>query len=1345
MGTALAEGLPALEPIPATVLRPGQGNETGNGLKAEYFANPNLEGEPFASRIDGGVDFQWWGDSPMAGLNPGEFSVRWTGTLFPSASGHYALGGKGLGQFQVFLNDSLVAGFSSEHEINTRWTDFDLEAGDPQNIRVEFRPRREDSAVQLVWAPPESDLKNEALQAAERADAVIMVMGLSPRLEGEEMRVEVPGFVGGDRIDIGLPAPQRELLEAVVATGKPVVLVLLNGSALAIPWAAEHVPAILEAWYPGQAAGTAIADVLFGDYNPAGRLPLTFYRSADQLPPFDDYDMEGRTYRYFGGDPLFPFGHGLSYTTFEYAGLELPDRVRAGENVQVTAQVVNTGSMAGEEVVQLYLTDVEASAPVPIRSLQGVERIFLRPGERQSVAFTLTPRQLSLIDTEWERVVEPGVFEISVGGKQPGFSRLADAATTGVVTGRFEVMGGRAANPDTLPTLGLEEGLLGFETPALDLQLVRSSQTVAALKPQGAGDFDFTPGDWLERRNQDGYHHLGDLTLRLRTGASGEWAEYSTAASRRPVDPLPTGRVGPGAGAIFGGDGGTSDIILAAADLGPTLPTDIPLRVRRYWEVVDGELALRFELENRTETTVEIGALGLPMIFNNILHERSLDEAHGLASFHDPYIGQDAGYLQVTRLNGHGPALLVVPHGSTPFEAYNPLLSERTRRGITFEGFYEWLVHSRAYAEEEWAEAEPWNPPTSALLKPGETRSYGVRFLVAKEIREIESTLFDHHRPVAVGVPGYVIPMDLPAQLFLRPSADVESIRVDPAGALTLEATEGTSQGWLRYEVRGRRWGRARVTVTYTDGTQQAIHYKVIKPMDQVVSDLGHFLTTEQWFEHPEDPFGRSPSVISYDYEERSQVTEDNRAWIAGLGDEGGSGSWLATIMKQLVQPNREEISKIERFVDGVLWGGLQYDEGERMYGVRKSMFYYEPDSMPRGTYSETVRYGGWSSWSKEEAMSVGRSYDYPHVAAAHWVLYRLARNHSGLVQNHSWEWYLERAYQTGAAMVRHASHYAQFGQMEGTVFLLILEDLKREGWKEQAEAFEETMRERADLWRSLGYPFGSEMPWDSTGQEEVYGWSKYFGYEDKASVTLNAILGYMPTVPHWGYNGSARRYWDFQYAGKLRRVERQLHHYGSGLNAIPVLSEYRDHPDDFYLLRVGYGGLMGAIANVTQDGFGPSGFHAYPSTLRIDGYSGDYGSGFLGHAVNTGTYVTQHPELGWLAFGGELAVDGSGVRVRPLDSARSRIFLASEGLWLTLDAGTFQEVEIQGDQLRITLSPATPTTPLARLRVERPGMGGGMEAWPPSNPLAIERGAYLVPLGDGPVDVVLRSRQQNR
>jgi hypothetical protein len=173
-------------------------------------------------------------------------------------------------------------------------------------------------------------------------------------------------------------------------------------------------------------------------------------------------------------------------------------------------------------------------------------------------------------------------------------------------------------------------------------------------------------------------------------------------------------------------------------------------------------------------------------------------------------------------------------------------------------------------------------------------------------------------------------------------------------------------------------------------------------------------------------------------------------------------------------------------------------------------------------------------------------------------------------------------------------------------------------------------MRERSDRWKKEAYPFGSEMAWDSTGQEEVYAWCDYFGYDDKALVSLNSIIGYMPTVPHWGYNGNARRYWDFLYGGKLRRIERQIHHYGSGLNAIPVLSHYRKHPQDDYLLRIGYGGTMGALTNIDREGFASVAFHSFPSTLKWDGYSGDYGPNFFGHAFNTATYVVNHPEFGW-------------------------------------------------------------------------------------------------------------------
>jgi beta-glucosidase len=345
------------------------------------------------------------------------------------------------GGARLFLDGSLLVEYSDRHVVLTQWADVDLDAGRTYDLRLEYFDRRADAIIELVWARPNPRLRQEALDASAQADVTVLFLGLSPRLEGAEMPVDVPGFSGGDRVDIGLPAPQEELIQAIHALGKPVVLVLLNGSAVAVNWAAEHVPAVVEAWYPGQAAGAAIAAVLFGDHNPAGRLPVTFYRSVKQVPPFTDYDMAGRTYRYFEGDPLFPFGYGLSYSSFSYGNLEVPQRAEVGQSITVAVRVTNEGSMAGEEVVQLYLTDVEASVPVPLRALAGFQRVFLEPGEQRRVVFQITPRRLSLIDAEGQRVVEPGVFRVSVGGKQPGFSGLADAETTGVVTGHVRLEG----------------------------------------------------------------------------------------------------------------------------------------------------------------------------------------------------------------------------------------------------------------------------------------------------------------------------------------------------------------------------------------------------------------------------------------------------------------------------------------------------------------------------------------------------------------------------------------------------------------------------------------------------------------------------------------------------------------------------------------------------------------------------------------------------------------------------------------------------------------------------------------------------------------------------------------
>jgi len=836
-------------------------------------------------------------------------------------------------------------------------------------------------------------------------------------------------------------------------------------------------------------------------------------------------------------------------------------------------------------------------------------------------------------------------------------------------------------------TLEIDKGFINLTTKAFEIKLVKASQTVAALSPIADKNFDFTPGDRLAIRDKDGLYHLGDINLRVKA-ADGSWKSYSTAAKRSTVMPLET-----------------SGNVLAAADLSNTLPQDIPVNIKRFYEEKKGNLIMRFEITNKSNTALEIGALGVPMIFNNILEGKTLDETHVQNVFFDPYIGKDAGYLEVKRLSGHGPALLLLPEENMPFEAYRPLLDDATPRSIVFEGFHEWMPLSKAYAEQEWKTAEQWNMPTSLVLQPGEAKSFALKFVLVDQINNIQSTLIQNERPLAVGVPGYVLPLDVNGQLFLKYKKTVKSFKIEPEGALTVTEKSKNKNGYFQYVVQGKKWGRARLTVTYEDGLEQTINYKVIKSEANTVADFGHFSITAQWFNEKNDPFHRNPSVISYDYETKKQLSQESRVWIAGLSDEGGAGGWLSAIMKQLIEPKKEEIEKLEQFVDKTLWGGIQYNTADALkYGVKKSVFYYEPKLMPEETYSKDVNYKTWAAWDKKGADDPGRSYNYPHVAAAHWTMYRLARYHEGLVTNHSWDWYLKNAYETSIAMTRLAPYYAQFGQMEGTIFLLILKDLKTEGYTEMANNLEAKMKARADHWRSLNYPFGSEMPWDSTGQEEVYMWSDYFGYTDKAKVTLDAILAYMPTMPHWAYNGNARRYWDFLYGGKLSRVERQIHHYGSALNAIPLLEQFRKTPDNFHLLKVGYGGLLGGISNITEDGFGPSAFHSYPETLKIDYLSGDYGSGFFGYAVNTATFITNEKDFGWLAFGGNVTEKGDEIEVEITTAAKSKIFIAPQKIWITLDAGTFRKVSYNTKTaaIIITLDPKTPYTPNAYLRVNK-------------------------------------------
>ena len=420
VGTSHAEGFPIFKVVPSEVFFTTTGE---NGLTAEYFEERELESSPLFMETVSNLDADWKEKAPRENMDGDNFGVRWSGVLKPEVSGEYQLGMWSTMRYEIYFEDRLFSRsrynyrdeFGDPRMIPTR--KITLEAGKEYNIRVEGHESYADAQLQLVWAGPTDHLEEEALAIAEEADAVVMFMGLSPRLEGEEMRVEIDGFRGGDRTDIDLPDVQKELIQKVTALGKPTAVVLLNGSAVAVNWANENVPAILEAWYPGQAGGTAVADVLFGEYNPAGRLPVTFYKSVDDLPPFEDYNMANRTYRYFEGEVLYPFGHGLSYTNFEYSPLEASgSSISEGGEITVMVEVTNTGELAGDEVIQLYVSYPESEVVRPIKDLRGFDRIHLQPGESKTVEFTLIADDLKYWNPDTDAwTLEKNPVTIKVG------------------------------------------------------------------------------------------------------------------------------------------------------------------------------------------------------------------------------------------------------------------------------------------------------------------------------------------------------------------------------------------------------------------------------------------------------------------------------------------------------------------------------------------------------------------------------------------------------------------------------------------------------------------------------------------------------------------------------------------------------------------------------------------------------------------------------------------------------------------------------------------------------------------------------------------------------------------
>jgi len=420
-GSNTADEFPILSAVPDNALQTGQENE--QGLKAEYFDNMNLSGVPFLTRIDKQVDFDFINKPPVPEKDM-KFSVRWTGWLVPPVTDTYFIGFIGDDGYRVYLDDSLLFENWKDHAPSLSKVKMDLIKGEKYNVRIEYYQNIGGAEARFQWAKKDENYTQKIDDAVKQADVIVYVGGISPLLEGEEMSVDMEGFHRGDRTTLDLPAVQDKILKRIKSSGKSIVLVLLNGSPLSVNWANENVNAVLDVWYPGEEGGNAIADVIFGNYNPAGRLPLTFYSSVKDLPPFEDYNMKGRTYRYFGGTPLYEFGYGLSYSTFKYSNIKSPTTVKTTENARISVEVENTGALDGDEVVELYAKIYDAKVPVPIHALQGFKRIFLRSGEKKTVEFDLKPEQFSIINNKNQCVVEPGRIQLYVGGRQPSQKAL---------------------------------------------------------------------------------------------------------------------------------------------------------------------------------------------------------------------------------------------------------------------------------------------------------------------------------------------------------------------------------------------------------------------------------------------------------------------------------------------------------------------------------------------------------------------------------------------------------------------------------------------------------------------------------------------------------------------------------------------------------------------------------------------------------------------------------------------------------------------------------------------------------------------------------------------------------
>ncbi|MBC7651367.1 MAG: glycoside hydrolase family 3 C-terminal domain-containing protein, partial [Deinococcales bacterium] len=400
------------------------------GFQAEYFKNTKWDGKPAAVKTINKIDFQWGdGEQVADGVFANEMSIRFTANYTAEKTGEITFELKGDDRCSLYVDGEKYI----ETNLKNGYYTLAAEKGKQYKIVIDYMQFSDNAEVKFDMGIMEKATAQTIAERVKDADVIIFVGGISAKLEGEAMPVSIEGFKGGDRTDIALPAIQTNLLKALKATGKPVVFVNMSGSAMGFEWEKANIPAIVQAWYGGQAGGQAVADILFGDYNPAGRLPITFYKNVSDLPDFEDYSMENRTYRYFKGDVLYPFGFGLSYTTFQYGNLKIMEN--KGE-VIVTATVTNIGQKDGDEVVQLYVSHKNTTEKTAIRALKGFKRIHLNSGESRNISFILDKKNISIVASDGKSIIPNGLLEIAVGGGQPTNESLQTKST---VKGNIEI------------------------------------------------------------------------------------------------------------------------------------------------------------------------------------------------------------------------------------------------------------------------------------------------------------------------------------------------------------------------------------------------------------------------------------------------------------------------------------------------------------------------------------------------------------------------------------------------------------------------------------------------------------------------------------------------------------------------------------------------------------------------------------------------------------------------------------------------------------------------------------------------------------------------------------------